>query len=148
MAQICLAKLQEESTFSGQMFSTCVCLCSGLIRLSVVHMLLIKRLHSCTVHKGFREVALDAENVHLERQVCPWPKLDQGLHAHSSYIPMIFASLPASLPKLNRRVGQCLIQPHLQSIWCGGYRRRNKGLHIFVLDEVIEATLSCLIYRF
>jgi len=59
-------------------FSTCVCLCSGLIRLSVVHMLLIKRLHFCTVHTGFREVASDAEKIHLERQFCPSPRLDQA----------------------------------------------------------------------
>ena len=59
-------------------FSTCVCLCSGLIRLSMVHMLLIKRLHSCTVHTGFGEVAFDDKNVHMGRQFCPRPGLGQA----------------------------------------------------------------------
>lgn len=115
-------------------FSTCVCLCSGLIRLSVAHMLLVKRLHSYTVHTGLRVVAFNAEKVHLKGQVYPSLRVDRGLPALLVYVAMICASLAAPSSQLSRRVVQGLIQPHLQSIWHGTYGSRNVILHIMGLD--------------
>lgn len=65
---------KENLCCHAKCLSTCVCLFSGLIRLSMVLILLIQRFHSCTVHAGFRKVAFDAEKA----QFCPSPRLDQA----------------------------------------------------------------------
>lgn len=106
----------------------------------MVHMLVIKRLHSCAVHTGFRVVAFRAEKIQLKRKFCSSTWLDQA--------PLALFHLYACdwlhcLSK--RRVGQHAFQTHLLSILSGTYGDRHVSLHILGTDEVMEATSSCLI---
>lgn len=107
----------------------------------MVHMLVIKRLHSCTVTTGFRVVAFKAEKTQLERKFCPSTWLDQ--------VPLALFCLCACdrLHCLSKRVGQDPFQIHPLSSLCSTYEGKNVGLHILGIDGVTEATSPYLIHK-
>lgn len=106
-------------------------------------MLVIKRLHPCAVHTGFRVVAFSAEKTHLKSEFCPSTWLDQAPLALfcCAYVPVTGYTVSPKVEKDSTPFKLILC------LFCAAHMEKDVGLHILGIDGVMEATSSYLICR-